>query len=117
MKSALPTLALLAALVVPNLTATQTAPRRIEIHARRFVFQPNEITLKKGETVTLALTSDDVAHSLLIEGLHVNAPITKGHTTEVTITPTTVGDFPGKCGRFCGSGHGHMTFLVHVVDR
>lgn len=72
--------------------------------------------MKKGETVTLALTSDDVAHSLLIEGLHVNAAITKGRTTEVTIAPTAAGDFPGRCGRFCGSGHGHMTFTVHVVN-
>ncbi|MGA3130346.1 MAG: cupredoxin domain-containing protein [Terracidiphilus sp.] len=116
MKSALLTLALLTALLAPHTAAAQSAPRRIEIHAKRFAFQPAEITLKKGETVTLALTSDDVAHSLLIEGLHVNAAITKGHTSEVTITPTTAGDFPGRCGRFCGSGHGHMTFLVHVVN-
>jgi cytochrome c oxidase subunit 2 len=116
MKSALITLALLTALLAPHSASAQSAPRSIEIHAKRFAFQPAEITLKKGETVTLALTSDDVAHSLLIEGLHVNAAITKGHTSEVTITPTTAGDFPGRCGRFCGSGHGHMTFLVHVVN-
>jgi len=116
MKPALFTLALLAALLAPYAAAAQSAPRRIEVHAKRFFFQPSEITLKKGETVILALTSDDVTHSLLIEDLHVNATITKGRTTEVTITPTEVGDFKGKCGRFCGSGHGHMTFLVHVVN-
>ncbi len=116
MKSALLTFALMAAFLTPHSISAQSAPRRIEIHAKRFVFQPSEITVKKGETVTLALTSEDVAHSLVIEGLHVNAPITKGHTTEVTITPNTVGDFQGRCGRFCGSGHGHMTFLVHVVN-
>jgi cytochrome c oxidase subunit 2 len=116
MKSALLTLALLAAVLAPHPASAQSAPRRIEIHAKRFTFSPSEITLKKGETVTLALTSEDVAHSLLIEGLHVNAAITKGHTTEVTLTPTTAGDFPGRCGRFCGSGHGHMTFIVHVVN-
>lgn len=116
MKSALFTLALLTVLIAPHPASAQSAPRRIEIHAKRFTFLPSEITLKKGETVTLALTSEDVAHSLLIEGLHVNATITKGHTTEVTITPTAAGDFPGRCGRFCGSGHGHMTFTVHVVN-
>jgi len=95
----------------------QPSPRRIEIHARRFSFVPAEITVEKGETVTLALTSDDVPHSLRIETLNLNAPITKGHVTEVTMTPEIAGDFKGKCGRFCGSGHGSMIFIVHVVER
>lgn len=116
MKSAFIALVLLASIIAPRSAVTESAPRRIEIHARRFSFQPAEITLKKGETVTLALTSDDVAHSLLIEGLHVNGAMTKGHVTEVTITPAAVGDFRGRCGRFCGSGHGSMTFVAHVVD-
>ena len=117
MKSALLAFALVTALfIVPQAASAQSAPRRIEIHAKRFVFQPAEITVKKGETVTLALTSDDVAHSLVIEDLHVNAAITKGHTKEVTITPDKAGDFEGRCGRFCGSGHGHMKFVVHVTN-
>jgi cytochrome c oxidase subunit II len=95
----------------------QSSPTKIEIHAKRFSFEPAEITIDKGETVTLALTSDDVPHSLLIEGLHVNSPITKGHITEVTLTPDTVGTFKGRCGRFCGSGHGSMLFAVHVVEK
>jgi cytochrome c oxidase subunit 2 len=116
MRSALLTFALLTALFGSHNAAAQSAPRRIEIHGKRFTFQPAEITLKKGETVTLALTSDDVPHSLLIKGLEVNSVMTKGHVTEVTITPSTVGDFQGKCGRFCGSGHGSMNFVAHVVN-
>jgi cytochrome c oxidase subunit 2 len=99
-----------------NLTG-QASANRIEIHAKRFSFEPAEITLKKGETTTLALTSDDVPHSLLVDGLHINTPITKGHTSEVSVTPDTVGDFKGRCGKFCGSGHGSMTFVVHVVEK
>lgn len=116
MKSAFLALALVLTLFAQHTVSAQSAPQRIEIHAKRYTFQPAEITVKKGETVTLALTSEDVAHSLVIEGLHVNATITKGHTTQVTITPTAVGDFDGRCGRFCGSGHGHMKFVVHVVN-
>ena len=116
MKSVFFAFVILAAFITPNFAVTEYAPRRIEVHARRFSFQPAEITLKKGESVTLALTSDDVPHSLLIEGLHVNSTMTKGHITEVTITPAMAGDFKGRCGRFCGSGHGSMTFVAHVVD-
>jgi cytochrome c oxidase subunit 2 len=89
--------------------------RTIEIHAKRFAFSPAEIEVKMGETITLSLISDDVPHSLLIEGLGVNVAIAKGHANQVQITPTKTGDFPGRCGRFCGSGHGQMRFVVHVT--
>jgi cytochrome c oxidase subunit II len=90
--------------------------RTIEIHAKRFSFEPAEITVEKGETVTLRLFSDDVPHSLVIKDLGVNREISKGKEQDVTVTPDKVGDFRGKCGRFCGSGHGSMTFTVHVKE-
>jgi cytochrome c oxidase subunit 2 len=109
--------ALFVLLAGTNYSGGQSSSRRIEIHAKRFSFQPSEITLKKGETVTLVLTSDDVPHSLLVPDLNINGAMTKGHVTEVTVTPDKVGDFHGRCGRFCGSGHGSMTFTVHVTDK
>jgi cytochrome c oxidase subunit 2 len=96
--------------------AAQEAARTIEIHAKRFSFSPAEITLKKGETVKLVVTSDDVTHSLLIPDLHVDVPTTKDHPGEVTITPDKVGDFKGRCGHVCGPGHGSMKFVVHVKN-
>jgi len=89
--------------------------RTIEIHAHRYAFTPSEITVKKGETVTLKLFSDDVTHSLLIKDLGINQTITKGKPAEVTFTPQRTGDFHGECGHFCGSGHGKMTIAVHVT--
>jgi cytochrome c oxidase subunit 2 len=99
-----------------NFCRAQDPTRTVEIHAKRFAFSPAEITLKRGETVKLELTSDDVTHSLVIPDLNVNETIKKGHMTEVTITPAKAGDFKGKCGHFCGSGHGSMIFTVHVTD-
>lgn len=98
------------------IAAAQEPIRTIEIHVKRFAFTPSEITLKPGETVTLHLISDDVAHSLLIPGLKINQEVTKGHPVDVKVTPNSTGDFRGKCGRFCGSGHGSMTFVVHVKE-
>ena len=88
----------------------------ITIHAKKFEFIPAEITLKKGETVKLELTSDDVHHSLLVKGLGINGDMKKGKITEVTITPEETGDFKGECGVFCGMGHKKMRFIVHVVN-
>lgn len=111
----------LVALLIPGFTMApatraQEPVRTIEIHAHRFSFVPSEITLKPGETVKLRLISDDVPHSLLVPGLKINQEVSKGHPAEVTVTPSSAGDFPGKCGRFCGSGHGSMIFMVHVKE-
>jgi cytochrome c oxidase subunit II len=111
------TLSLFIAVLFAMSGLAQSSTRRIEIHAKRFSFAPAEITIEKGETVTLALTSDDVSHSLLVDGLHINSTMTKGHVTEIEVTPETTGDFKGRCGRFCGSGHGSMLFVIHVVEK
>lgn len=102
-------------LVTSGSKAQESVPT-IEIHARRYVFVPSEVTLTTGKPVKLVLISDDVPHSLVVEGLKINKEVTKGHPAEITITPSSAGDFHGECGRFCGSGHGSMLFMVHVKD-
>lgn len=92
----------------------QDQVQTIEVHAHRYAFVPAEITVKQGQTVKLELFSDDVTHSLLIKSLGINQELKKGHPAEVTFTASNVGDFAGKCGHFCGSGHGSMVFTVHV---
>jgi len=94
--------------------AADETPRTIEIQAAKYSFTPAEITLTKSETVKLVVSSEDVTHSLAIPDLHVNVLAKKGQPGEVTLTPDTVGDFKGKCGHFCGMGHGSMKFVVHV---
>jgi len=90
-------------------------PKTININASRFAFDPNEITINKGDVVTLIIHSKDVAHGLVIEDLDVRTEVKKGQSTSVTFTPDTLGTFEGKCAHFCGAGHGSMTLLVHVV--
>jgi cytochrome c oxidase subunit 2 len=94
----------------------QSAPQKIEIVAKRFVFMPNQITVKKGQPVTLVLRTKDVVHGLAIKELNLKTDIPKGHDTEVTFTPDKAGTFEGKCSHFCGSGHGSMKFTVVVTE-
>jgi cytochrome c oxidase subunit 2 len=101
---------------IAPLAPAQDAVQTIEIHAKRFSFTPSEITVKKGETVKLILTSDDVTHALVVPDLKIRQEITKGHPATVTFVASEAGDFHGMCGHFCGSGHGSMTFVVHVKD-
>ncbi|HTU49481.1 MAG TPA: cupredoxin domain-containing protein [Acidobacteriaceae bacterium] len=100
----------------PAPAATARPARTIMIHAKKYEFIPAEITLKKDQTVKLELTSDDVEHSLEVPGLGINSVMKKGVVTEIDVTPTKIGNFKGKCGKFCGFGHGKMHFMVHVVN-
>jgi len=95
--------------------ARPASPRRVEVTAKRFSFEPAEITLKKGEAVDFVLTSSDVDHGIRIRELHLDLRVGKGKTADVTLTPATVGTFVGHCSVFCGSGHGRMTLTIHVV--
>jgi cytochrome c oxidase subunit II len=97
-------------------TIAQEQPKVIEIHAKRFSFNPAEITLVKGQAVTLALTADDTTHGLSIPELNINATLDKGKTTRVEVTPSQAGTFNGQCSHFCGVGHGSMLFKVIVKD-
>jgi cytochrome c oxidase subunit 2 len=111
---------LAAVLMITGLSApiahAQATPHRIEITAKRFKFDPGEITLKKGEPVVLVLKSADVAHGLRIRDLNVAVKVDAGGTANVKFTPQKTGDFIGHCYVFCGPGHGSMAFTVHVVN-
>ena len=94
----------------------QDEPKRVEVTAMRFSYEPDEVTLKKGEPVVLVLKSVDVAHGLRFRDLGVDVHVPKGGTSEVRFTPAKTGDFVGHCSVFCGSGHGSMTLKLHVVE-
>jgi cytochrome c oxidase subunit II len=93
------------------------SPQTIEITESRFKFQPDEITLTRGQEVTLVLHSTDVTHGLIVESLGIKeTEIKKGRRTSVKFVPDLVGTFEGKCAHFCGSGHDSMRMVVHVVE-
>lgn len=114
MKRALAVLALLSCTCTVSGGQGTSQPKRIEIVAKKFAFSPSEITIPKGQPVTLVLTSEDVPHGLAIKELNVKAEFKKDKPAEVTFTPAQAGDFVGKCNRFCGRGHGTMKLGVHV---
>ena len=92
------------------------SPKRIEVAAKRFSFEPAEITLKRGEPVVLVLKSEDVAHGIRFRELNVELNVRAGATGEAQFTPQKTGDFLGHCSVFCGMGHGSMTLKLHVVE-
>ena len=96
--------------------AGQAAPKTINLIAHRFTYEPDEITLKKGEPVVLVVKSQDVPHGLRIKELTVDLKIPAHGTAQAQFTPDKTGDFVGQCSVFCGSGHGSMKITLHVVE-
>ena len=97
-------------------TSHAQSPKRIEIVAKRFTYDPDTITLKQGEPVVLVLHSIDVPHGLKIDAFNIKSDdIRNGKPTELVFTPQQTGHFVGKCARFCGKGHGSMTLQIDVV--
>lgn len=121
MKRRISAFVLLLVLSVPGMvlrasSAGSEGPRRVEITARRFTFDPGVITLKKGQPVVLVLKSADVPHGLRFRELGVEIKVPKGGTSQVQFTPDKEGDFVGHCSVFCGEGHGTMALTLHVVS-
>lgn len=97
-------------------SARPSTPPVINIVARQFQFTPNTITLKRGKTVVLRVTSVDVTHGFFLRPLKIDADIQPGKTTEITVTPATAGRFTLICDHFCGVNHAAMNMTVIVED-
>jgi len=94
----------------------QAAPgiRAIDITAQRFSFTPSQITIQKGETVKLRITSQDVTHGFFSRPLKVDEDLEAGETKEIILTPQTAGTYTIICDHFCGANHGNMNMTIVV---
>jgi cytochrome c oxidase subunit 2 len=115
--------ALLQAVAAAGLIATtgrmlvlaQAKPRIIPITARKFEYEPGELTLKLNEPVVFQLKSADVVMGFSVPDFGVRGTIIPGQVTEVPMTPTKTGEFIFLCDVFCGSGHENMEGTMRVV--
>jgi cytochrome c oxidase subunit II len=93
------------------------SPRRIQIIAKKFTYEPDVITLKKGQPVVLVMRSVDVTHGLKVDELNITTrDIKKSRETDIQLTPQQTGHFVGQCANFCGTGHGEMKLQIDVVE-
>lgn len=81
-----------------------------------------EITLVKGEPVTLKIRNvDTVTHGFSIPELGIGVDhlieIKAGHVDRVELTPTKEGTYFYMCSIWCSSQHPKMTGRIKVVER
>lgn len=88
----------------------------IKVSAKRFVFNPSSITLKKGETVDIELSTEDVLMGFSVPDMNARSDIPPGQVMHVKLTPTKTGTFEFLCDIFCGSGHENMNGTITVTE-
>jgi len=104
-----------AAAAGPLAILAEPRPRIIPIQARKFTYEPAELTLKLNEPVVFQLTSAEVVMGFSVPDFKVRGTIIPGQVTEVPMTPNKTGEFIFLCDVFCGSGHENMDGTMRVV--
>lgn len=107
------------ALVLGSATALALArakPRVIKIVAKKFVFVPSEIHVKKGETVIFSLTAPEVPMGFSLTDFGHRVDVVPGKVAILQLTPDRVGSFTFLCDVFCGSGHEDMNGTLIVGE-
>ena len=92
----------------------QAKEKVIRVTARKWVFLPREIRLKKGVPVVLEFVTADVVMGFNAPDFKVRTDIIPGQVAKVRFTPDKAGTFTFLCDIFCGDGHEtmHGTLIV-----
>ena len=94
----------------------ELGPGRYEanIVARMWGFDPNEIRIPRGSTVTFYFHSVDVIHGLKIKDTTVSLMVIPGQTGKATYTFDEPGEYLFVCHEYCGMGHHVMSGKIIV---
>ena len=76
-----------------------------------------ELHIPVDRRVRLNIKSDDVIHAFWVPAFGVKQDAVPGRTTQIYMTATHTGTFPGMCAELCGLGHTGMTTSVVVSDQ
>jgi len=88
----------------------------VRLSVKRFAYSPNEIVLRKGETVVIEVESQDVVHGFNAPDLGVRTDVVPGKMTRVQLTPQKTGRFGFHCDIFCGTGHEELVGTIVVTE-
>lgn len=89
----------------------------VNVVAQMWRFDPNEIRIPAGSTVTFNLTSKDVQHGFKILNTNVNLMAVPGVVNRAQARFDQPGEYLIVCHEYCGLGHHAMSAKVIVEPR
>jgi len=97
----------------PELASAPQAGSTVSIRASRRGFTPSSLTLRRGETAHVVLSSADVEHCFAIDELRIEKRIVPGRETRFELTPERSGTFAFHCclesGEAAATERGQLT--------
>lgn len=99
----------------PGLRQTGPGEYEVVMLGSAWSFQPNEVRIPVGATVTFVATATDVLHGLHVEGTRVNFMLIPGQIARVTYTFREVREHLVICHEYCGAGH-HLMYGRIIVE-
>lgn len=97
--------------LTPDTSTHDTHVFRIE--ASQYAYNPGEIAVNPGDTVTIQLVSTDVVHGLYIDGYDLSLEADPGQTATLTFVANQTGSFRFRCNVTCGAMH---PFMIGKLD-
>ncbi len=97
----------------------ELGPGRYEVRliSQVWAFEPREVRVPAGSTVTFVSTSKDVVHGLFIPRVNVNVMLIPGRVTRTTARFDRPGEYLVLCHEYCGLAHHIMEGKVIVEPR
>jgi cytochrome c oxidase subunit 2 len=109
-----------------EIRGAQTADYEVQVKAEQWAWHfqyadkgvdAAELHIPVDRRVHLVIRSDDVIHSFWVPAFGVKQDAVPGRPTQIYLTATQTGTFPGMCAELCGLGHTGMTTTVVVSDQ
>jgi cytochrome c oxidase subunit II len=108
-----------------DIRGAQSADFEVQVKAEQWAWhyeyaggvRSTELHIPVDRRVHLIVKSDDVIHSFWVPAFGVKQDAVPGHPTQIFMTATRSGTYPGMCAELCGLGHTGMTTTVVVSDQ
>jgi cytochrome c oxidase subunit 2 len=98
--------------------ATVSAPRTIEVVARKYAFEPDRIEVTEGDRVRLVVRSADSVHGIQIKRFGVSKLVPRGgEPVTIDFTASRAGTFEILCSEYCGEKHDDMKGTLVVLAK
>lgn len=106
-----------------DIRGSQSADFEVQVSAEQWAWTfdyasagvtSKELHIPVGKRVHLVINSTDVIHSFWVPAFGIKQDAVPGRPTQIYVTATVVGTYPGLCAELCGFGHTdmHLTAVV-----
>ena len=94
--------------------SSTSAAETVKVSAHLGGFEPDVIHVKKGEPVTLEISSADVTHGFACPDLGIDVTVVPRNPVAIPVSLNAAGEHAFFCSVFCGEGHENMLGRIVV---